>query len=124
MDLKTKKNRRTIGEKHSKNSKNTTRRTTSAIWRIFEELNNPLSPNLVDKQAIEDELNVNGSKHVLASQLGIILNEIRTIIDFGISVQTRGFYTKNVLICKAVSMLIRLNKYATCKYNLCSRLLI
>ena len=117
MDVRTKwwnisfvsrgKNRRTIGEKHSKNSKNTTRRTTSAIWGIFEELNNPLSPNPVDKQAIEDELNVNGSKHVLAFQLGIILNEIRTIIDFGISVQTRAFYTKNVLICKMVSMLIR-----------------
>ena len=115
MDVRTKwwnislvsrgKNKRTIGD--STNSKNTTRRTTSAIWRIFEELNNPLSPNLVDKQAIEDELNVNGSKHVLAFQLGIILNEIRTIIDFAISVQTRGFYTKNVLICKTVSMLIR-----------------
>ena len=68
------KKRRTISEKHSKNSKNTTRRTTSAILRIFEELNNPLSPHLGDKQAIEDELNVNGSKHVLAFKLGIILN--------------------------------------------------
>ena len=84
MDVRTKwwnislvsrgKNKRTIGEKHSTNSKNTTRRTTSAILRIYEELNNPLSPSLVDKQAIEDELNVNGSKHVLAFKLGIILN--------------------------------------------------
>ena len=27
---------------------------------------NPLSPKLVDKQAIEDELNIDGGKHVLA----------------------------------------------------------
>ena len=31
-----------------KNSKKTTRRTTSAIWRIFAELKDPLSPKLDD----------------------------------------------------------------------------
>ena len=31
-----------------KNSKKTTRRTTSAIWRIFAELKDPLSPKLAD----------------------------------------------------------------------------
>ena len=39
-------------EKHSKNSKKTTRRTTSTIWGIFAELNNPLSPKLADKHAL------------------------------------------------------------------------
>ena len=33
--------RRNSGEKHSKNSKKTTRRATSAIWRIFAELDKP-----------------------------------------------------------------------------------
>ena len=40
------------GLKHSKNSKKTTQWTTSAIWRIFAELNNPLSPKLADKHAL------------------------------------------------------------------------
>ena len=55
-------NGRSISWKHSKNSKNKTQRTTSAIWRIFSELNNPSSPKLANKQA--DELNINGGKHV------------------------------------------------------------
>ena len=33
--------RRNNSKKHSKNSKKTTRRATSAIWRIFEELDKP-----------------------------------------------------------------------------------
>ena len=33
--------RRNNSYKHGKNSKKTTRRVTSAIWRIFAELNNP-----------------------------------------------------------------------------------
>ena len=39
--------------------------TTSAIWRTFVELNNPCSPKLADKRAIEDELNIDGGKYVL-----------------------------------------------------------
>ena len=39
---------------------------TSAIWRIFAELNIPLSPKLAYIQAIEDELNIGGGKQVLA----------------------------------------------------------
>ena len=38
--------------KNSKNSKKTTRWTTSANWRIFAELDNPLSPKLADKYAL------------------------------------------------------------------------
>ena len=38
----------------SKNSKNTTRWTTFAIWRISAELNIPLSPELAEKQATEE----------------------------------------------------------------------
>ena len=34
-------NRQNDGLKHSKNSKKTTRRATSAIWRIFAELDKP-----------------------------------------------------------------------------------
>ena len=44
----------------------TTRRTTSAIWRVFAVLNKRLSPKLVDKQAMEDVLNIDGGKHDLA----------------------------------------------------------
>ena len=33
--------RRKNSEKHGKNSKKATRRVTSAIWRIFVEMNNP-----------------------------------------------------------------------------------
>ena len=50
-----------IDELLAKNSKNTTRRTTSPI---FTELNNPLSANLADKQEIKDELNIDGGMHV------------------------------------------------------------
>ena len=46
----------------------------SAIWRIFAELNNPISPKLADKQATEDELYIDGEKHMLLC-LGIILSE-------------------------------------------------
>ena len=59
-------NERTIGLKYTKNSKKTTWRTPSAIWRIFGLLSNPLSPKLADKQATEDELKIDGGKHVLA----------------------------------------------------------
>ena len=34
--------------------------------KYFAALNNPLSLKLTDKQAIEDELNIDGGKHVLA----------------------------------------------------------
>ena len=54
------------GQKQSKNSKKTTQWTTSVIWRIFAVLNNPLNPKLANKQAIEDELNIDGGKHILA----------------------------------------------------------
>ena len=40
-------NRRTW-QKHGKNSKKTARRTTSAVWTIFAELDNPLSPKFDD----------------------------------------------------------------------------
>ena len=54
-------NRRTIGDKHSTNSMKTTQRTTFAIWILFAELKNFLSPKLADKHAaIEDELNIEG----------------------------------------------------------------
>ena len=59
-------NRQTIGQKHSMNTKKTTRQNTSASWRIFGVLNNPLSPNLADKLAIEDELTFDGGKNILA----------------------------------------------------------
>ena len=61
-------NRRTITLNHDKNSKKKTRQMTSAIWRIFEDLNNPLSPKLADKKTctIEDKLNIDRGKHVLA----------------------------------------------------------
>ena len=56
-------------------SKNTTRRTTftiMAIWRILAGLNNSLSPKLANKQAIEDELNIDEGKHFKQE---ILLNE-------------------------------------------------
>ena len=52
--------RRNNSLKHGKNSKKTTQRVTSAIWRIFAGLNNPKP-----KRAL-DELNIDGGKHVLA----------------------------------------------------------
>ena len=62
-----------MGELLAKNvetkSKNTTRQTNStimAICRIFTGLNNPLSPKIANKQAIEDELNIDRGRHVLA----------------------------------------------------------
>ena len=54
------KTRRNNSQKHGKNSKITTQRETSTIWRISAELNNPtraISP---------DELNIDGGKLVLA----------------------------------------------------------
>ena len=45
-------NRQTIGLKYSKNSKKTPRPTTSAICRIFADLNNPLSTKLANKHAL------------------------------------------------------------------------
>ena len=50
--------RRNNSYKHTKNSKKTTQEATSAIWRIFAEL---------DKlYTVEDELNIDAGKHVLA----------------------------------------------------------
>ena len=42
------------------------RKNIARTARIFAELNNPLSPKIADKQAIEDKLNIDGNKHVLA----------------------------------------------------------
>ena len=40
---------------------------TSAIWRIFAELNNPIiSPKLADKHVIKKKINIDKGKHVLA----------------------------------------------------------
>ena len=67
-----------LAKKHSSSSKKTSRWTTSAIGRMFAELNNPLSLKLVDKHActIEYELNIDGGKHVFACfKLEMILNE-------------------------------------------------
>ena len=47
-----------MAKKYSKNSKKTTRRATSAIWIIFAELDKTYT--------IEDKLNVDADKHVLA----------------------------------------------------------
>ena len=41
-----------LAKQKSKNSKKTTRRMTSAIWRIFAHLNNPLSRKFADKHAL------------------------------------------------------------------------
>ena len=48
----------------------TARRQIDGQHLLFEEyyfavLKNPFSPKLADKQAIEDELNIDGGKHVL-----------------------------------------------------------
>ena len=43
-----------LAKKHSSSSKKTSRWTTSAIGRIFAELNNPLSLKLVDKHALSN----------------------------------------------------------------------
>ena len=48
----------------------TARRQIDGQHLLFEEyyfaaLNNPFSPKLADKQAIEDELNIDGGTHVL-----------------------------------------------------------
>jgi len=45
--------------KNSKNSKKTTRRATSAIWRIFAKLDRT-------KRTLEDKLNIDAGKLVLA----------------------------------------------------------
>ena len=47
-----------MAKKYSKNSKKITRRATSAIWIIFAELDKTYT--------IEDKLNVDAGKHVLA----------------------------------------------------------
>ena len=59
-----------MAKKRGENSKNTTRRATSAIWRLFADLNNP-------KCALSKiNLTIDGGKHVsYAFKLGIILNE-------------------------------------------------
>ena len=55
-----------MAKKNSKNSKETNQRTTLLFEEYyFAVLNNPFSPKLADKQAIEDELNIDGGKHVL-----------------------------------------------------------
>ena len=62
--------------KNSKNSKKTTRRTTPANWKIFAELDNPLSPKLADKHALS-KMNLTSmevSMFSLVFKQGIILN--------------------------------------------------
>ena len=54
-----------IGKLLAKNKVRTARiqlrgRMTLTFWRIFAELDNPLSPKLADKQATEDDLNIDG----------------------------------------------------------------
>ena len=51
---------------------------TSAIWRIFAVLKTTFLPKLADIKVTEDEVNINGSKHVKFQpvfKVGIILNE-------------------------------------------------
>ena len=49
-----------MAKTHGKNNKKTTRRATSAIWRLFADLNNP-------KRALSKiNLTIDGGKHVLA----------------------------------------------------------
>ena len=49
-----------MAEKHGKNSKKTTLTATSAIWRLFADLNNA-------KRALSKmNLTIDGGKHVLA----------------------------------------------------------
>ena len=46
--------RQNYSQKHGKNSRNTTRRATSAIWRIFAGLNNPkCAPSKVNLTSME-----------------------------------------------------------------------
>ena len=52
--------RRNNSPKHGKNSKKTTRRATSPIWRIFAELDKP------KRTLSKTELNIDAGKHVLA----------------------------------------------------------
>ena len=52
--------RRNNSKIHSKNSKKTTRRATSAIWSIF------CGAGQTKTYTIEDELNIDAGKHVLA----------------------------------------------------------
>ena len=62
--------RRNNGQKHSKNNKKTTRRATSAIWRIFAELDKP-------KRKLS-KINLKSMEEACFScvfNLGIILNE-------------------------------------------------
>ena len=60
-----------IGRLLDKKIARTARRQLDGRHLLFGEyyfavLNNPLSPKLADKQAIEDKLNIDGDKHVLA----------------------------------------------------------
>ena len=50
-------------KKHCKNSKKTTRKTTSAFKRIFAKLDK------LQRYTIEDELNIDAGKHVLVMYL-------------------------------------------------------
>ena len=59
------------------NSKKTTQWTTSALRRIFAEINNPSSPKLADKHALS-KMNLTSmevSMFQLDFKLGIIFNE-------------------------------------------------
>ena len=71
--------RRNNTYKHSKNSKKTTRRTTSAIWRILEELDKP-------KRTLSNMnlTSIDAGKHVLAAvfKLGITRMNNRAISEF------------------------------------------
>ena len=62
----------TLGELLAKNKARTARRQLDGrhlLWRIFVELNNSMSPNLVNKTCtMQNELSIkwSGGKHVLA----------------------------------------------------------
>ena len=59
----TAKTKQNNGLKHSKNSKKTTRRATSAIWRTFAELDKP------KRKLSKIKLNIDAGKLVLATFL-------------------------------------------------------
>ena len=64
--------RRNNSYKHSKNSKKTTRRATSAVWRIFGELDKPKLTLYLSKMRLTS---MQASMFSYVFKLGIILNE-------------------------------------------------
>ena len=69
--------RNSTTKKNSKYSKNTTRRMTSAIWRVSADLNIPLYHEIAEKNADEDGnlTSIGISMFYLGFKLEMILNE-------------------------------------------------